>query len=115
VVNQSDLPEASVPELPKDGLTVLDVREDNEWAAGHAPGALHIPLGDLPARVDELAKLPDDRPIYVVCRSGGRSSRATAWLNASGYDAVNVAGGMKSWHTEGRPVESDLGADPEIL
>jgi rhodanese-related sulfurtransferase len=116
VVNPDDIPTASVAALPSAGLHVLDVREPDEWAAGHAPGALHIPLGELPARVDELAELSDDRPIYVVCRSGGRSARAAAWLNASGYDAVNVAGGMKSWHTEGRPLECDQNdADPEIL
>jgi rhodanese-related sulfurtransferase len=51
-----------------------------------------------------------------VCRSGGRSARAAAWLNASGWDAVNVAGGMKSWHAEGRNVVGQQpGAEPEIL
>ncbi|WP_158888465.1 rhodanese-like domain-containing protein [Amycolatopsis anabasis] len=117
MVNPAELPTASVRDLPQDAaLTLLDVREDDEWAAGHAPGAVHIPLGELPARVDELAELPDDQPIYVVCRTGGRSARAAAWLNASGWDAVNVAGGMKSWLTEGRPVVGDRpGADPEIL
>jgi rhodanese-related sulfurtransferase len=105
-----------VSELPADGVTLLDVREDDEWAAGHAPGAVHIPLGELPTRVEELAKLPDNQPLYVVCRSGGRSARATAWLNASGWEAVNVAGGMKSWHAEGRPVEGDnADAPPEII
>lgn len=115
-VNPAELPTASVSELPAEGFTLIDVREDDEWAAGHAPGAVHIPLGELPNRTEELSKLPDDKPLYIVCRSGGRSARATAWLNASGWDAVNVAGGMKSWHTEGRPVvcEQD-GAEPEIL
>ncbi|GAB2980303.1 rhodanese-like domain-containing protein [Amycolatopsis acidiphila] len=115
-MNPAQLPTASVSELPANDVTLLDVREDDEWAAGHAPGAVHIPLGELPARVEELAKLPDDKPVYVVCRSGGRSARATAWLNASGWDAVNVAGGMKSWHTEGRPVVGEHpDTPPEIL
>lgn len=115
-MNPAELPTASVSELPADEVTLLDVREDDEWAAGHAPGAVHIPMGELPARVEELAKLPDDKPVYVVCRSGGRSARVTAWLNASGWDAVNVAGGMKSWHTEGRPVVSEHSdVPPEIL
>ncbi|MGH3949038.1 MAG: rhodanese-like domain-containing protein [Pseudonocardiaceae bacterium] len=99
-----EVPTASVPDLPTERLTLLDVREDDEWRAGHAPGALHIPLSDVPARMDELADMPDDQPIFVVCRTGGRSSQATAFLNANGYAAVNVAGGMKSWETEGRPV-----------
>ncbi|HVV13520.1 rhodanese-like domain-containing protein [Amycolatopsis sp.] len=115
-VNPAELPTVSVTELPAGSLTLLDVREDDEWAAGHAPGAVHIPLGELPGRVEELAKLPEDQPIYVVCRSGGRSARATAWLNASGWEAVNVAGGMKSWHAEGRPVEGENPSfPPEIL
>nr|WP_116044678.1 rhodanese-like domain-containing protein [Amycolatopsis palatopharyngis] len=115
-MNLSDVPMASVTELPADRFSLLDVREHDEWAAGHAPEAVHIPLGDLPARLDELATLPEDQPLYVVCRTGGRSAQAAAWLNANGWDAVNVAGGMKSWHTEGRPLVSDHeGADPEVL
>ncbi|UQS21900.1 rhodanese-like domain-containing protein [Amycolatopsis thermalba] len=110
-----DIPTASVSELPTDGLVLLDVREQDEWDAGHAPGAVHIPLGELPARTDELAQLPDDRPLYVVCRTGGRSARAAAWLNASGWDAINVAGGMKSWATEGRPVVGEHDGPPEVL
>jgi rhodanese-related sulfurtransferase len=116
VVSPAELPTAEVRDLPKDGVTLLDVREDDEWAAGHAPGAKHIPLGELTTRVDELAELPDDQPLYVICRSGGRSARATAWLNATGWDAVNVAGGMGSWATEGRPMTTDLpGTTPEVL
>ncbi len=111
------MPTASVTDLPSEGLVLLDVREDDEWAAGHAPEAKHVPLGELPARVGELAELPDDRPVYVVCRSGGRSARAAAWLNAAGVvDAVNVAGGMKSWQTEGRALVGEReGAAPEVL
>lgn len=110
-----DVPTASVPELPPEDLNLLDVREPDEWSAGHAPEALHIPLRDLPARMQELADLPDDRPVYVVCRTGGRSEQATAFLNANGYDACNVAGGMKSWQTEGRPMVADAGAEPTVL
>ncbi|WP_191246962.1 rhodanese-like domain-containing protein [Amycolatopsis deserti] len=114
-VQPGDIPTASVSELPTDGLVLLDVREQDEWDAGHAPGAVHIPLGELPARTDELAQLPDDQPLYVVCRTGGRSARAAAWLNASGWDAINVAGGMKSWETEGRPVVGEHDGPPEVL
>ncbi|WP_236790212.1 rhodanese-like domain-containing protein [Amycolatopsis sp. GM8] len=112
-MNPAQLPTASVSELPASDITLVDVREDDEWAAGHAPGAVHIPLGELPSRVDDL---PEGQPLYIVCRSGGRSARATAWLNASGWEAVNVGGGMKSWHAEGRPVVSEQpDAAPEIL
>lgn len=111
-----DVPTASVRDLPGDDLALVDVREDDEWRAGHAPEALHIPLRDVPARMAELAEFPDDRPIYVVCRTGGRSEQATAFLNANGFDAVNIAGGMKSWETEGRPIVSESAtARPEVL
>lgn len=115
MVTPEELPSAAVNDLPHD-VALLDVREADEWAAGHAPGAVHIPLAELPARVQELAEFPEHRPVYVVCRSGGRSARATAWLNASGWDAVNVQGGMKSWQAEGRPVVCDHeGTQPEVL
>jgi rhodanese-related sulfurtransferase len=92
-------PTAPIP----DGATLLDVREQEEWDGGHAPGAVHIPLADLPARYGEL---DPDTQIYVVCHSGGRSARATQWLtDALGYDAVNVDGGMAMWAHLGLPVE----------
>ncbi|MFF0144564.1 rhodanese-related sulfurtransferase [Amycolatopsis sulphurea] len=116
MVSPAELPTSEVRDLPKDGLVLLDVREDDEWAAGHAPAALHIPLGELPSRVGELDKLPEDQPVYVICRSGGRSARAAAWLNATGWDAVNVAGGMGAWAREGRHmVAENPDATPEVL
>jgi rhodanese-related sulfurtransferase len=116
VASPSGIPTVSISDLPKDGIALLDVREDDEWAAGHAPGAKHIPLGDLPERVSELAEFPGGTPVYVVCRSGGRSARAAAWLNSSGWDAVNVAGGMKEWHLSGRHIVAQQpDAEPEIL
>jgi rhodanese-related sulfurtransferase len=90
---------------------LLDVREDDEWAAGHAPEATHIPLGDLGARTGEL---PVDQEIYVICRSGGRSGRATQALNGAGWRAVNVAGGMQDWAAAGRPMTTDSGAEPYV-
>jgi rhodanese-related sulfurtransferase len=108
------VPTVTVPELPAalpEGVTLLDVREPDEWAAGHAPEALHIPMGDLAARLDDL---PADSEVYVVCRSGGRSARVTAYLNANGWDAKNVDGGMQSWQAAGRPMASDAGA-PTVI
>lgn len=111
-----DVPTARVSDLPSGEFALLDVREDDEWQAGHAPQALHIPLRDLPARMAELTGFPDDQTVYVVCRTGGRSEQATAFLNANGYDACNVAGGMKSWQTEGRPmVAGSPGSEPQVL
>ncbi len=102
-----DIPAAAVP----DGAWLLDVREDGEWAVGHAPGATHIPLGQLGARTGEL---PVDQEIYVICRSGHRSGRATQALNGAGWRAVNVAGGMQDWAAAGRPVTTDSGAEPYV-
>ncbi|MCW2498987.1 MAG: Rhodanese domain protein [Frankiales bacterium] len=83
---------------------LLDVREDDEWAAGRAPHAVHIPLYDLPER---LAEIPEGRPLSVVCRVGGRSAQATTWLRAQGVEARNVRGGMLAWAAAGLPIEGD--------
>jgi rhodanese-related sulfurtransferase len=106
-VASAEVTAASVP----DCAWLLDVREDDEWAAGHAPGATHIPLGDLGTRATEV---PRDTTIYVICRSGGRSARATLALVGSGWDAVNVAGGMQDWAAAGRPMITDSGSEPYV-
>ena len=107
------VPVSEVADEPADGVLLLDVREDDEWAAGHAPHALHIPMGELAGRLGEL---PEAGAVYVVCRSGGRSARVTAYLNANGWDAQNVTGGMRSWAASGRPLACERsGADPEII
>jgi len=92
------------------GALLLDVREDEEFELGHAPGALHVPLAEVPDHVDEL---PNDRTIVAVCRSGGRSARATQFLLEQGFDVVNLEGGMTSWAQQGAPLESASG-DPVI-
>lgn len=100
----------AVADLPADA-PMLDVREADEWAAGHAPTAQHLPMSELAGRMEEL---PDDDPLYVVCRSGGRSARVVAYLAHQGYPAVNVAGGMQAWSAQGRTVVADAGT-PQIL
>lgn len=89
------------------GALLLDVRESDEWDTGHAPEATWIPMGDLAARDHELA---GDRPIVVVCRSGGRSARVTSALLQAGYDATNLAGGMQAWAAAGFSVITDEGS-----
>jgi rhodanese-related sulfurtransferase len=104
------VPEILAAVVPEGGW-LLDVREDGEWAAGHVPGATHIPLGQLGGRTGEL---PVDQEIYVICRSGNRSARATQALNGAGWRAVNVAGGMQDWAAAGRPMTTDSGATPYV-
>jgi len=78
-------------------LNLVDVRESDEVAEGMIPGAIHIPLGDVEARVGELDK---SKPYIIICRSGGRSGRATDFLEEAGYDAANMTGGMLEWNGE---------------
>jgi rhodanese-related sulfurtransferase len=108
----SNVPQVQVSELADDAV-ILDVREQDEWDLGHAPGALHIPLGDLPER---LAELPDTDagPLAVTCRGGGRSSRAVAWLSQQGLDVANLDGGMIAWNAAGKQLVADGDAAPRI-
>lgn len=95
-----DVDVAEAARLAAAGLALLvDVREDDEWAAGHAPPAVHVPLGRLPQ-----TPLPRDRPVLAICQSGNRSARAAALLLARGVDARNVAGGMQAWQAAGLAV-----------
>ena len=79
-------------------VQILDVREHGEWAAGRIPEAVHIPMGDLPARLGEI---DPEAPVVAVCRSGNRSAHVTAWLSAHGFEAYNLRGGMKAWRDAG--------------
>ena len=99
----SDIDTVTVSDIPE-AARILDVREDYEWSAGHAEHAVHIPLDQLPARLDD-----------VICRTGGRSFRAAQWLVGHGYSALNVAGGMDQWLENGLPLVSDNGLKPVIL
>jgi rhodanese-related sulfurtransferase len=106
------VPTVTVADL-SEGATLLDVREMDEWAAGHAPGAVHIPMSELAGRLGEL---PSGDDLYVVCRGGGRSARVTAYLNANGWTASNVDGGMRAWQAAGRPmVCDDPGSAPDVI
>jgi rhodanese-related sulfurtransferase len=107
------VPAVGPHEVPE-GSVLLDVREDDEWEAGHAEGARHIPMGDLPVRFDEVAGLADAGELVVVCRSGGRSARVVAWLAQNGVDAVNLDGGMGAWEAAGRPLVSETGGVPFV-
>lgn len=83
--------------------TLVDVREADEYAGGHVPGALSVPLSELVARAPEVLGLPT--PVHLVCESGGRSAQAAGWLEAQGVESVNVVGGTSAWRRAGHPVE----------
>lgn len=99
---------AEVPE----GAVLLDIREDYEYEAGHAPGAIHIPMDQIPERFAE--ELDPDDDVYVTCRTGGRAVRITQWLTGQGYTAIFVADGMGGWLEAGRALESSTGDEPVI-
>ncbi|MGW8377729.1 rhodanese-like domain-containing protein [Streptomyces sp. ODS28] len=101
------VPQVAAADVPADGL-LLDVREDDEWVAGHAEGALHIPMSEFVGRFGELTeRAGESERVYVVCRVGGRSAQVAQYLIQQGVDAVNVDGGMQAWEGAGRPLTAD--------
>ena len=91
---------------------LLDVREDDEWQAGHIDGAKHIPLAELGERLSEL---PSGRRIVAVCRSGGRSGAAVRGLRKLGYDAENLDGGVTAWTKAGLPLVDGTGRPGRVI
>lgn len=106
----AEIPQITVSELAAlhaQGVPVVDVREPHEHAKVRVPGVRHIPLGQVPERVDEV---PTDATVYVICAGGGRSAKAVEHMRARGIDAVNVAGGTHGWIEAGFPTEGDAGS-----
>jgi rhodanese-related sulfurtransferase len=100
------VPEVDVDELDRargEGSPVIDVRQPDEYDAGHVPGARLIPLAEVGMRAHEV---PTEGAVYVICLSGSRSARATEFLRRQGVDARSVAGGTKAWIESGRAVTS---------
>jgi rhodanese-related sulfurtransferase len=98
-----------IPQIPTAELAALgseavliDVREDDEYAAARVAGSVHIPMSAFVAR---LAEVPKDETVYIMCAAGVRSAQVSAFLNQQGYDAVNVDGGLTAWQQAGLPVE----------
>ena len=91
---------------------LLDVREAEEWRAGHVDQAQFVPMSELIARLDEV---PKDRELVVVCRSGVRSAQVAAYLNQNGWTARNLDGGMEAWAGAGRPMVSESGDPPAVV
>jgi len=111
-VDVSDVDPAEADRLVLAGAVMVDVREDDEWEAGHAPVAVHVPVGQVVDRMDEL---PADRTIVCMCRMGGRSGSVAAHLAGAGYDVRNIAGGMQAWAAVGLPVVDASGAPGRVI
>ena len=108
--DDAGIPQAHIGDVPTTfdaSVVLLDVREDDEWQRGHAPGAQHIPMGEIPAR---LAEIDREAQLFVVCHLGGRSQRVAQYLAQNGFTPINVAGGMAAWAEAGRAVVTDSGA-----
>ena len=82
-------------------VSVVDVRESDEYVAGHISGAVHIPLSTIPVRHSELDKTQTQ---YLICEAGGRSAQAGMFLESQGFDVVNIAGGTGAWRDSGKPL-----------
>ena len=104
--NNDEVSPQEAARLRDQGAVLVDVREGDEWAAGHAPGAVHVPLGE----VSNAASRFDGQQVLTVCRSGGRSAKAAEILVAVGVNVRDVAGGMTAWAEAGLPVVRDDGA-----
>jgi rhodanese-related sulfurtransferase len=102
---------SGIPDPLPEGLAVVDVREPVEWHYGHIEGAIHIPLGELTSRVDEV---PEGQTL-VVCKVGARSAQAVMWLTQRGRDVVNLDGGLLDWEAAGRALVSETGQPPVVV
>lgn len=107
-----DIDPVEADRLVAAGALMVDVREDDEWMAGHAPEAVHLPMGEV---VDRMHELPVGRTIVCMCRVGGRSGSVALHLAGSGYDVRNIAGGMQAWAAEGLPVVDSSGVPGRVI
>lgn len=98
--------------LVEGGAVLLDVREDDEWVAGHAPQARHMAMSRMRA---EFTQLPPETTIVCVCHLGGRSSSVADNLRGVGMDARNLTGGMAAWALAGLPVVDDAGNPGTVI
>lgn len=106
------VPTVRVGEVSADAY-LIDVRDDDEWAAGHAPDARHLPMMDVPGHLEDV---PTEGDVVIVCRSGNRSGQVVAFLQERGWDNVrNLAGGMIDWAAAGRPLVSEDGSAPRVI
>lgn len=112
MTEQNGIPQISVADLADDTL-ILDVREPNEYAAGHAPGAVSIPLGEVRAR---LAEVPaSEGRLAVICKGGVRSQKAAEFLASQGLAVRNIVGGTTAWDAAGKPLVDASGQPGTVV
>ncbi len=104
--------DAETARARRDDFFLLDVREPDEWQAGHMTGSYHIPMRELGAR---QAELPQDRPILCICRSGNRSGTVTRSLAEAGYQVENLDGGLQQWESLGYDLETPDGDQGTVI
>jgi rhodanese-related sulfurtransferase len=107
-----EIPPQEARDLAASGALLLDVREDEEWDAGHAAGAVHLAMGQV---MDRLGEIPTDRTVICVCRVGGRSGAVATTLAGLGFDVRNLAGGMLAWEADSLPVLTDGGGAGTVV
>jgi rhodanese-related sulfurtransferase len=114
-VNANSTPQISATQaadLLAEQAVLLDVREQHEWDAGHAPQAQHLAMSELSHRV---AEIPTDVAVICVCHVGGRSAAVSDALNRAGFNALNLSGGMEAWQAAGLPVINDAGQPGAVV
>ncbi|MFT3876101.1 MAG: rhodanese-like domain-containing protein [Propioniciclava sp.] len=109
---ETQIPQVDVRAVNEDAV-ILDVRQPNEFEAGHAPGAVSIPLGELRARLAEVPSV--DGPLPVICKAGARSQMAAEFLAAHGLEVVNIIGGTGAWYEAGKTLVSENGETPAVV
>lgn len=112
--SEPSVAQTTVAELPAEfgpSALLLDVREDDEWSRGHAAAAQHIPMGEVPGRLNEIDR---SATLYVICKAGGRSAKVADFLARDGFKPINVEGGMLAWAAAGRPVVTNDGSPGSI-
>lgn len=107
----TDIDGAEAIRRQREGAVLVDVREEDEWTAGHAPDAVHVPLGVLGEDLSQF----NGKSVLTVCRSGGRSTQAAKALDQAGIDVANIAGGMSAWAASGLPVVRDDGSTGTVI
>jgi rhodanese-related sulfurtransferase len=103
---------ADAVELLNGDAVLLDVREQHEWDAGHAPQARHLAMSEL---ADRISEIPPDAAVICICHAGGRSAAVSDALTRAGFNALNVEGGMAAWEAGGLPVIDHAGNPGAVI